>query len=218
MKDISLSLILKVVLRKIWIILLAAVIVGAGTFFYCSNFVDPTYAAASSVIVTNGGLISDDDSTASSGKVSNTDVAASINILETCVDIMKTNSFYKEVANHPEIKRLGYSSSELDRMTSIERRSDYSLFIDIKVNCGDDKEAIVIADCVAETAPKYIQKIIANTRVEVEPSSGSALVAPMTTRTAVIAALLAAVVAVAIFVILAATDNTIKGEEDILKK
>lgn len=220
MKDISLSMIFRVVLRRLWIIALAAIIVGAGTFLYCSKFVSPTYSASSSVIVTNGGLIKDDNtSVTSSGKISNTDVAASINIIETCVDILKTHSFYEEVAKEPNVKILGYSATDLRRMTNIEKRSDYSLFIDIKVACGNDKDVVTIANAIAETAPKYIPKIISNTRVETEPSPQvPSLVAPLSMRTAVVAALLAAVLVVAVFVILAATDNTIKGEEDIIKK
>ena len=220
MKDISVLMILKIFVKRIWIIAIAAIIAAVATFVYCSNFVSPVYTASSSVIASNGGIINDGENPiTSTGKISNSDVSASINILETCMDVMKTHSFYEDVAAERKIKKMDLSADDLQRMVTIERRSDFSLFIDIKVTCGDQDNAVEIANCIAETAPAYIQKMISDTYVvQADHSVAAEKIAPTPLRTAILVAALAAVLVVTVFVILAATDDSIKGEEDIVKR
>ena len=59
MSDISPKLIFSEILRKLWAIVLCAVICAVGAYVYFSNFVNPVYRATASIIVTNGAVSTD---------------------------------------------------------------------------------------------------------------------------------------------------------------
>ena len=220
MNEISVWFILDVVVKRIWIILIVAVLLATGTYIYNANFVEPVYSAASSVIASNGGIVSDDGNyTGTTSKIGSSDVASSLNIIDTYVDILKTYGFYETVAKEPEIAKLGYTPSQLMGMTTIQKRSDMSLFIDVTIKCNRERDAIVIANCVAVLASDYIHTMLTNAYVvRADKCQTAHLVSPLTLRNSALAGIAGALVIIAIFVILAATDNTIKGEDDIVKK
>ena len=58
MNNISLSYLVKLALKKLWFLLIAAVIFGVCTFCYCNFLTKPIYKASGSLLVTNGALIS----------------------------------------------------------------------------------------------------------------------------------------------------------------
>lgn len=220
MNEVSIWFILDVIVKRIWIILIVAVLLATGTYVYNANFVDPVYSAASSVIASNGGIVSDGDNyTGTTSKIGSSDIASSLNIIDTYVDILKTYGFYETVAKEPEIAKLGYTPSQLARMTTVQKRSDMSLFIDISIRCNSERDAIIIANGVAVLAADYIHSMLTNAYVvRADKCQTAHLVAPLTVRNALLAGIAGALVIIALFVILAATDNTIKGEDDIVKK
>ena len=109
MNEVSVWFILDVSVKRIWIILIVAVLLATGTYIYNANFVDPVYSAASSIIASNGGIVSDNDDqyVSTTSKIGSSDVASSLNIIDTYVDILKTYGFYETVAKEPEIAKLG---------------------------------------------------------------------------------------------------------------
>ena len=142
-------------LKKIWIVILSVIIVAplcAGITFGCcqlySEFITtPTYSATASLFVTSGAVTTPYDET--TGKVTGSDVGASLILAQTVVDILNTPDLYKEVAN-----RLGngYDYITLKNNTFIARRSDDSMFIDVTYTSTDPKEAMRIANKTAEIA------------------------------------------------------------------
>jgi len=221
MNEVSVWFILDVIVKRIWIILIVAVLLATGTYIYNANFVDPVYSAASSIIASNGGIVSDNDDqyVSTTSKIGSSDVASSLNIIDTYVDILKTYGFYETVAKEPEIAKLGYTPSQLAAMTTIEKRSDMSLFIDITIHCNRERDSIVIANGIAVLASDYIHTMLSNAYVvRADKCQTARLVAPLTVRNSVIVGIVGALAIIAIFVIIAATDNTIKGEDDIVKK
>ncbi len=220
MNEISVKFVLDVVIKRIWAVLIAVAVFAGATFFYNANFVDPVYSASSSVLGSNGGIVSENTaSTSTTDKIGSSDVASSLNIIDTYIDIMKTYGFYEFISEESEIKKFDYSVDQLKKMTTIERRSDSSLFIDINVKCGNERQAVVIANCISMLAPEYIKTLLNNSYiVQADKCVSARMVAPLTMRNTALMGILGGVLAVAFFVLLAATDNTIKGEEDISKK
>ena len=218
MNELSIWQVLNIIGKRIWIILLVAFILAGAAFVYNDNFVTPTYAAKSSVIATNGGIAGGNQQNTSS-KIGSSDLASSLSIVDTYVDIMKTYSFYEALAELPEVKQFGYSAVQLRSMTSITRRSEESLFIDVRIKNTNPKTAVVLANCISETAPQYISNKLPGANVVFADKSISASqTGPLTLRNTVLFFLLGAFASIVLFVILAATDKTIKGEEDISKK
>ncbi len=221
MNEVSILSIFGIIVKRIWAIILAAAVFAGATYVYCSNFVSPTYSATSAVLTTNGGIVSDtnEPTTNTASKIGSSDIASSLNIIETYVDIMKTHGFFEAVANRPEIVRYGYDASALKGMTSVVRRSEYSLLIDITVRCGDPEQAKVITNCISETAPEYTQSLISNSYVmQVDKCVSATKVGPTVLRNTIFMGLVGAFLVIGLFTLLAVTDTTIKGEDDITKK
>ncbi len=224
MNSISLWQVLDIVLKRIWIIILVAALFAGVTYLYCENFVEPTYLAESAVLSTNGGITKEEaesleTSSNTSSKIGSSDITSSLNLVDTYVDILKTYSFYEELARQDELQYFGYTPTQLQRMATIERRSDYSMFIDIGVRCSDAQRAIVIANSIANLAPTYAQSMISNSYVlPADRCIKATLTSPLTTRNAILMGLVGAFLTVALFVLLAATDNTIKSEEEITER
>ena len=209
MKEISIWFVFDVVIKKIWFIIAAVAIVAGATFVYNYNFVEPTYTASSAVISSNGGIGTENYT---SSKINNTDIASSLNMVESYVDLMKTYSFYEHVAEQSEISAYGYSPMQLQKMTTIKRRSEMSLFIDIIVNCPDAKQAINITNCVSSTATEYLPNILQGAKIVQADKCIAARFVSNTVRDTLFMGLVAAVVTATIFVIFASLDNTVKGE------
>ncbi len=210
-KNINIMELLMLAWRRIWVIILAAVIFAAGAFCYNSFFVTPVYSARSSVVVTNGAItIINPNST--TDKVSASDLSASLYLIETVIDVLKTPDLYKQVSNE-----LGgdYDYLSLKNRTSVVQRSENSLFIDISVNGTDPKEAMRVANKIAEVSCDYIPEIIPNSvAIDVETAVSAALTYPRTFRNTVIFGVLGAVVAYAVLFIIESMNRAIKGEED----
>ncbi len=218
MNEISIWQVLNIIVKRLWIILLVSVICAGSAYIYNANFVTPTYAAKSAVIATNGGIAAGNTQNTSS-KIGSSDLASSLSIVDTYVDILKTYSFYEALAEQPEIVNLGYKPAQLRSMTGISRRSEESLFIDIKIGNTNPKTAVIIANCIAQLAPEYISTMLPGAQaVKADKCIGAYSTGPLTVRNTILFFLMGAFGSIALFVILAATDKTIKGEEEISKK
>ena len=148
-------------LKRIWIVILSvviaaplcAVITFGGCLVY-SNFIEtPTYSATASLLVTNGAVTTSYDET--TDKVSGSDIGASLILSQTVVEILNTPDLYKEVANQ---LGSGYDYISLKNNTTVARRSEDSLFVDITYTSTDPKEAMRIANKTTEIACEYIPK------------------------------------------------------------
>ncbi len=221
MNEVTLLSILDIIVKRIWAIILAAAVFAGATYLYSSNFVEPTYSATSAILTTNGGIVSDANEIIvnTTSKIGSSDIASSLNIIETYVDIIKTHGFFEEVAKHPKVSGYGYNAETLRAMTSVERRSEYSLLIDITVTCSEPEHAKNITNCISEIAPEYTQSLINNSYVkQVDKCVVAKRVGPLTVRNSIFMGLVGALLTVGLFTLLVATDTTIKGEDDIVKK
>lgn len=206
-------------LKKIWIVILSVIIVAplcAGITFGCcqlySEFITtPTYSATASLFVTSGAVTTPYDET--TGKVTGSDVGASLILAQTVVDILNTPDLYKEVAN-----QLGkdYDYLSLKGRTSVSRRSEESLFVDITFSSTDPKEAMRVANKITETACQYIpKKFIESSKADVASTAIKAVKTyPRTTMATGVAGIIGAAAAFGVVFIIESTNRAIKGEED----
>ncbi len=219
MREISVWFIVDVIIKKIWFILLTIAVLAGSAFVVNSYFVDPVYAASSAVLGSNGAVGSEyeeDTESTSSNKINSSDLASSLNMIDTYVDTMKTNAFYEAVVKRPEIVTLGYDATQLRQMVTVEKRSEYSLFIDVTVMSKNPQHAITIANSIASAIPDYIVTVLPGGMIFPADNSVSAkLVSPQTFRDTVLFGFVGAVLSIVIFILLAAADNAIKGEEDL---
>lgn len=209
-KTINIMDLVMLALRHIWIIILAAVVFAAGAFSYCKFFVTPSYSATASILVTNGAVTTSYDET--TGKIASSDISASLYLSYTVVDILNTPDIYKKVAD-----QLGkdYNYQGLMSSSSIARRSEETLFIDVTFSSTDPKEAMRIANKFVEIACGYIPEFIPSARANVASTAiKAAMTYPRTLMTTGVAGVVGAVVAYIVLFIIESMNRAIKGEED----
>lgn len=161
-KTISIMDLLELAWRRLWIIILAAVICAVGAFGYCRFFLTPSYSATASILVTNGAVTTSYEET--TDKVSSSDISASLYLAYTVVDILNTPDIYKKVTDS-----LGgdYEYQSLMNRSTVQRRSEDTLFIDVTFSSTDPKEAMRIANKFVEIACEYIPEYVPYSRAMV---------------------------------------------------
>lgn len=196
--------------HRLWIIILAAVVFAASAFGYCNFFLTPSYSATASLLVTNGGVNSSYDD--SNDKVSGSDISASLYLTYTVVDILNTPDIYKKVAD-----QLGdnYSYQQLINSSSVARRNEDTLFIDVTFSSTDPKEAMRIANKFVEISCQYIPEFIPSSKASVASTAIKAsMTYPRTFSTTAAAGVVGAVAAYVVLFIIESMNHAIKGEED----
>lgn len=211
-KSINVMDLLMLAWRRLWAIILVAAVCAAVAFGYCKFLVTPSYSATASIIVTNGAVTSSYDQ--SNDKVSGSDISASLYLTYTLVDILNTPNIYKKVADS---LGDGYDYQSLMARSSVDRRSEETLFIDVKFSSNDPKEAMRMANKYVEVACKYIPEFIPLSKAKVASTAIKATMTyPRTARTTAIAGIGGAVIAYAIFFMVESLNRAVKGEEDFV--
>lgn len=217
MNNISLVGMLKLALRYIYILIAVALIAAILAFSYCSFIAEPRYSSTGSIVVTNGAIINDTEvqtsATTSAKKVSSSDIAASLQLSNTIIDILGTNDIYKQLASDLGNK---YTYTDLMNSSTVKRRNEDTLFIDATFTADTPEEAQTMVNGFLKLVPDYILKFIPNSTAAVTTTADRAIkIYPQTSKTVFIAALAGALLSFAVIYILSIFNTTIKSEEDI---
>lgn len=208
MNEISLASLASIILHRIWIVILVAVLCAALAFSYCTFIATPVYSARTSILVTNGGILTED-----TDSISTNDLSASIYMMNTCVDILKSQPIYKSLE-----EALGgkYSYKELKSGFSISKRDDENLFIDITFKSTNKEEAIQIVNTFTQLCPQSmaIEAVIVK---EMDMADSASKIYPQTFSSTAIFGILGAVISCVIIILVETLDQTIKDEEDFVE-
>lgn len=194
--------------RRIWILILSAVVCAVAVFSYCKFFITPSYSATASIIATNGAVTVYSDKSS----VSASDLSASLYLAETVIDILKTPDIYKDVADE-----LGkdYNYQNLMGRATVARRGEDTLFIDVTFSSTDPKEAMRIANKFVEISCEYIPEFVPHSVAKVASTAIKASKTyPRTMMSTAVAGVVGAVVSYIVLFIIESTNRAIKGEED----
>ncbi len=211
MKGFTLFSLVRIALKHLYILIIAAVVCGVGMFSYCHFLVTPVYSATASIIVTNGAIIDSENN----NKVNNADIIASKNFAETACDILRTNDIYKELATKLNNK---YTYSQLRSSASIVQRNDDTLFIDISFSSTSKDEAIVLVNEFTELVPKHIVEVFPGALVKTFEADYARKVSPRTATSTLYAAVLGAGLAYLVILVIYSLNTVIKGEEDFKER
>lgn len=212
--EINLSILWEVFLKRLWIIVLAFVIAGGCAYGYCEFLVTPQYSAKASILVTNGAITSGKDSDVKTS-VAATDIAASLDLVDTVTDILQSPETYRKTAKASDGK---YAYERILNTASIARRSENTLFIDISFSSADRRQAIDVANLFAETGCKRITDVIPYSNAQVVTYAESAsLVYPRTLMTVGLAGIIAAAIVYVLFFLIENNNRVIRSEDDFTK-
>lgn len=211
--NISLIGLLKLALRYIYILIAVALVAAIVAFSYCNFIAVPRYSSTGSIVVTNGAIINNSSSQSTSNKVSTSDIAASLQISNTIIDILNTNDIYKELASDLGNK---YTYTDLMGRATVKRRSEDTLFIDATFTADTPEEARALVNGFLKLVPDYILKFIPNSTAAVTTTADKAVkIYPRTSKTVFVSALAGVLLSYAVIYLISIFNTTIKNEDDV---
>lgn len=206
--EVSMAEIAAILLKRWWLIILSALVIGAGAFIVTKFIIEEEYTASVSMYVQAG---SSDGSLVASLN----DLNYAQKVVNTYIEILRTEVFLKSVAQKAQVP---YSTYQLLEMIEIQAVNDTEIF-KVKVTTTSPEESLLMARTISELAPQKIieiknandVKVVDPATLPLYPSSPNVLL-----NTAVGMALglvLGVLTAFLIFYL----DKRIKDEEDILR-
>lgn len=208
-KEIDIKALAKDILKRAWIIVLCAVVFAAATLIYTVNFVEPTYKASVTLYVNN-------NSETNSSSVSSSNLAVALQLAKTYVNIIKSDLVLDKVVEKAELTLV--DSADIRKMLSAEVVDETEMF-QVSIVSPNPKMSADIANAIASIAPEEIRQIIegSNAKVVDYAKVPTSRYAPNYATSAVLGALIGAVLATAAIAIFLLSDNRIKGKEDLLR-
>ena len=214
MNNYSLKYMLHVAVRY-WVAIVLAAVFAAGVAFSYMNFIaPPKYTARGSIVVTNGKIITESqtDKPTTNAKVENSDIVASLNFVDTITDILKTSGIYKILAENID---EDYSFGHLMGSTSVSRRSDNTIFIDVTFTDSNPKRAVEIVNEYLSIAPDYINTMVKDASASIVTADGARWGYPSDVVIIGIGGIIGAVVMYLIIFFIYSSSNVIRDGEDV---
>lgn len=204
---IDLWRLVEVFLKRLWLIALVAVIVGAASFLYTKTCVTPLYRTDFSAYVNNRVATEDKDSTNTG------DLNASIGLMYLYNEIIASRAVLTDAA---KLCGLDYSYGTLSGMVSTQMPEKAAL-IRVYVTAADPEVAVRLAAAIAEVAPDHVARVVEGSSMQIvdDPVRPTSPFSPSAVRNAVLAALIGAVLAYALFVLLELINDIVQGSDDL---
>ena len=153
--EVDLAGLLNSILRHWWLVLLAAVGGALIMFAYTRFFVTPLYQSNVSFYVNNGQRSED--------KISNADITASQNLVDTYIVILKYGTTLDEVIEDAE---LNYTASQLAGKIDCKAINGTEVF-QVMVTDPSPEMAAKIAKSIAKVLPKRVADVIEGSSVKI---------------------------------------------------
>ena len=211
-------------LRNIWIILLAFLLCFIITYFTLEMPNTPVYSATALMYVSN---ISNENSTSSYYSSGNQINAQAL--INTCSVIVKSNSAISKIMEELDTidgtadgvytsaaTGVSYSAGAVKSMINLSSVNSTEVMA-VRVSCPASVDAVTIADAIVDVVPVVIEDTIRSgyaKKVDSAYFSGISNTPGLTTPFVI--ALIAAVAAAAIIILINSLDTRIRGKEDIV--
>lgn len=204
--EIDLREVGKTIIKRIWIIALCAVIVGASVLVYTVNFVTPQYQANVTIYVNN-------NSSGDENYISSSDLAVALRLVATYVNIIQSNTVLEEVVDEAG---LLLSPDQVRRMISAEAVGETEMFR-VTVTTPNPQMSADLANAIAKVAPDKIAEIIEGSSAKIIDYARvpEGRCSPNYVTNTIIGALVGAVLAIVVILLQSLLDVRVKTEEDL---
>ncbi|MBQ0083899.1 MAG: hypothetical protein KBS52_03960 [Clostridiales bacterium] len=215
MNNISVSYLFKLLLRRLYVVIIAGVVFAAAAFSYCHWLATPVYSASAQLIISNGAVIAgtiqyDNTNSGDVSRVATTDIQASMYLSEVCNQLLKSPEMYKKLATSLDNK---YTHTDLAEAFSVSLTGEESVFINISCKSISPEEAVQNANAFLALAPDFLKSYIPEAKaLPTAQAEKASQVSPKTVQTTALMFIVGAVIAYAIFLIIELNDRTVKGE------
>lgn len=206
--EISVSDLISILLKKLWIIIICIVLFTVSTFLITHYVIDKEYTASVSMYV--------QPNTESVGQIASlNELNYAKEVVNTYIEILKTDIFMRSVSR---ASGLGYSAGELKEKVTMSIVNDTEIF-KVEVTTIEPDHSYILADTIARLAPAKIIEIknadavrlVDPAVVPTEPS------APNVMLNTLIGFTLGLIAGVMIAIILEVMDKRVKNEDDLIK-
>lgn len=201
----------KSVWRRIWLVLLVAIIAGGFGFSVSAFLIKPTYSSTIMLYVNNSSFSLGN----TSFSISSSEITAAQSLVKTYGEILDNRTTLERVIDKADVD---YTAEKLsDRIKSGSSNNTEIMYVTVTTN--DPYESANIANCIAEVLPVRIAEIVDGASMEVVDSAVPNLkkVAPSVTQYTAIGLALGALIAVVILVVAAMLDDRIHDEDYIIE-
>lgn len=208
--EIDLMPLVSALLRKLWLILLCAVLTAGAAYLYTYYLVTPLYRAEVSVYVNN---ISSKVDSSSIEYVSGSNLSTAKQLVTTYVNIISSDRVLSKVVEQAD---LDTSADQVRRMMTASSVGETEMF-KIYITNADPELAAQVANAIADVAPDEIANIVegSSTKIIDYAKVPGSPTSPNYQRSVMLGAALGAALAVAYVVLRTLLDRRIKSEEDL---
>lgn len=157
--EIDLAKLGKALWRRLWLILLTAVIIGAAAFSISAFFITPIYEAEALMYVNNASI----SVGGTSVSISSGQLVAAQHLVDTYIVILKSRKTLDAVIDDTG---LNYSAGQLKRMISAAQVNNTEIFT-VRVRNANRETAARIANSIARILPDKISDVVDGSSVRI---------------------------------------------------
>lgn len=214
--EIDLVHILKTLWRKVWLIVICAILAASIGFSYAAFFITPQYSSSAMMYVNNksislGGV---------TGSVSVAEITAAQNLVKTYITILKTRTTLEQVVERIDGKTSQpYSWGQLMGMISAGSVNDTEIF-KVTVTSADPNDAAIIVNTIADILPERVAEIIQGSSMKIVDSGmvNASRVSPSVRNYTLMGFFIGLVLACIAIAVYALFDDTIRGDEYVIQR
>ena len=199
----------KLLLKKVWLIVLLSAIFGSGAYVYSKLFIEPKYSSSIELYVNNTPVNNNE------GIITPSDLTVAQSLVKTYMTILKTDDTYIRLRDNLEID---VSLGELKSMISTSGIADTEIF-KVTVTADDPVKAQIVAAGIAEVLPERIEEIIdgSSMRVVNNATINTNPVSPNVAKNTIFGAGIGFVIACALIFVMAMLDDVIHSEDYVVE-
>lgn len=209
--ELDLRVLLFALMRKLWLLVLCAVIVGAAAFGYTRYFVTPLYQASATIYVNNNRL----NIEGSTATLTSSDLSVAQRLVSTYVINLKSDRVLNKVVQELDVE---LTAAQIRSMISAESIDNTEVF-KVQITNADPVLAAEIANAIAKVAPDEIAEIVVGSSTKIidyatVPTSPSS---PNVMRNTVLGAAIGVLLAAVIVILQVLMDVRVRDEQDIVR-
>ena len=210
LKEINLTELMSALLRKLWLIVLCAGVVGILAYAYTANFVTEMYRSRVTVYVNSN--------QGNTVNISASELATSQKLVYTYIEMVKSETVLEEVAKEVAANSITGkkpSAAQIKAMITSAPLEETEIF-EVVVSNSDPQLACDIANAIGKVAPGKIEEFAvgSSTKIIDWAKIATSPYAPSKSRNTAIGIIAGAVAAVCFVILQALLDVRVKSEED----
>ncbi len=204
--EINLPELVRLLVKKAWIVLLAAVICCSAVLLYTVNFVSPQYEASVTMYVNN-------KSNQEGSAITSNDLTVATKLVNTYINIIKSDRVLEKVVAETG---TSISTGSLQKMISAASLNGTEMF-KVTVTSQEPELSAELANAIANIAPTEISQIIQGSSAEIVdhakvPTTRSS---PSYSTSGILGFAVGALLAILVIILAHALDVRVKSEEDL---